>query len=251
MTDGDGRGAPRDESVTFSLRELRELEEERLAREQQEREAAKTRALAARTEAERRAREEEARAAAAREEARLSELAKREALQRAAMEQARLEVEVRARADERERERRHEIELASLRATAVRPGFGAPALGGAAVVGLVVAGFGSFAVHMSVLAPAADRKVASVERDLASERQRSTSLQADGDREKRRSGELERQVTSLRSELETAKATCTSAPTAPRGGGGAPRTPTKRPGSGAHEEKCVDPHDPMCFAIPR
>jgi hypothetical protein len=257
MTEDGGLGASaasRDESVTFSLRELRELEEERLARDARAREEDQARAEAARRETESRAREETERATAAREAVRRDELAKHEALQRAALEQTRLEVEVRAREGERERERRHEVELARLRAETQKPGFGLAALGAAALVGAVTSGFAAFAVHMAVVAPAAERRTATVERDLAAERQRAAGAHDDLERERRRAAELEHQVAQLRSDLDAANQTHGAAPPGGRAGTGAP-TPsrgnaTKR-GPGSASDTCVDPHDPMCFAIPR
>jgi colicin import membrane protein len=254
MTEGGGRGtsaASRDESVTFSLRELRELEEDRLAREARAREEDAARVEAARRETERRSREEAETAAAAREAARRDEAAKHEALQRAALEQTRLEVDVRAREGERERERRHEVEIARLRAETQKPGFGLAALGGAALVGGVTAGFAAFAVHMALVAPAAERRIGSVERDLATERRRAAVAQDDLERERRRATELERESAKLRSDLEAARKPGSPAQAGGHGGGSA--TPTHGPATkrGPESEKCVDPHDPMCFAIPR
>ena len=250
MTEGGGRGtsaAFRDESVTFSLRELRELEEERLARESRAREEDAARIEAARRDGERRARDEKERAEAARRD----EAAKHEALQRAAIEQTRLEVDVRAREGERERERRHEVEIARLRAETQKPGFGLAALGGAALVGGVTAGFAAFAVHMALLAPAAEQRIGAVERSASAERQRADVARDDLERERRRAAELERQSAQLRSDLEAARKPGSQAPAGGRGGGSA--TPPHGPAMkrGPEIEKCVDPHDPMCFAIPR
>src|SRR5687767_15273928 len=97
----------RDESVSFSLRELQELEQDRIAREKREtveRHAAlaREREDRARREAmeraERERHEEEKREAERRRE--LEDLARREAMQKAIVEQARVEVEARTRAEE-------------------------------------------------------------------------------------------------------------------------------------------------------
>jgi hypothetical protein len=117
-----GSGADRrDESISFSLRELTNLEQARVDEERIARDVLAAREREARLESERalvRARAEQERLEHdererirrqhAEEEARL------EALSRAAVEQARLAVEVGARAEEAERERRHERELAEL-----------------------------------------------------------------------------------------------------------------------------------------
>lgn len=237
MTEGGDR---KDESVTFSLRELRELEEERIAREQRAAQEAAAQAARARQLAEQRAREQAERAAAeAREAARrteLEELAKREALQRAAVEQTRLEVEVRARADERERERRHEIEIARIRAVTERPGFGLAALGGAAAVGAVLAGFAAFAVHMTAVAPAHAKRVADLERSVSAEQLRAQGATGEADREQKRAADLERRASELRAEIDRKKPCPASPPTTPKGGA---------PGGSSHPKR-VEPIGPVC-----
>ncbi len=249
MTEGGSRN---DESVTFSLRELLKQEDERVERERRAEEEARAAAAKARLDAERRAQEEAERAAAeAREAARrteLEELARREALQRAAMEQARLEVEVRARADERERERRHEIELARVRAATQKDGFGLGALAASAAFGLALAGLTAFGVHLAVTAPAADRRVAEVERALTTEHAKTVSLEAELDREKKRRAELDGRVADLGAQLEAAaKKPCTTAVGASKGPQ-RPTTSSKRPEPTSGP---CQPGDPMCFAIPR
>src|SRR5262245_46952258 len=101
----------KEESVTFSLKELAKLEDERIDQENRMREAREKAAVAAREDATRKEREElEARERAAadeRERARFREMeeeAKREAMSRAAVEQARITVEARTRSEEAERE---------------------------------------------------------------------------------------------------------------------------------------------------
>ena len=106
-------GSPerRDESVTFSLKELMKLEDERICQERQAREARELAVKSAREDAERREREELAAKDRAAEEERerarfreMEEEARREAMQRAAIEQARITVEARTRAEESDRE---------------------------------------------------------------------------------------------------------------------------------------------------
>lgn len=140
----------REESVQVSLRELMELEEERLARERAERAAAaaEVERLRAQAEEEVRARAEEAqRRLASEERERRLDDARREALVKFSVEQARIEVEARVRAEEVERQRRHERERDALTPrTASTPwlrtlaGFGVGALFGAVIAVAVVVG---------------------------------------------------------------------------------------------------------------
>jgi colicin import membrane protein len=170
MTGGPER---RDESVNFSLKELMKLEDERISQERQAREARELAAETAREDAARRERAElEARERATaeeRERARFREMeeeARREAISRAAVEQARITVEARTRAEESDRERRHELELQRMRTETVqKPGPGgyiASALGGAAAC-LAIA----LVLHFSVSKPAADLRIAELDRAVA------------------------------------------------------------------------------------
>lgn len=162
-----GPAGRRDESVTFSLRELQDLEEDRIEREKRdakEREAAALRAKedAARREAETLAAKERADAEAREEQRRrdLEELARREAMQKAIVEQARLEVDSKTRAQERDRERQHELELAWLRAQQgqTKPGVVIGAALGSALFVLA----GAFAIHLAVLKPNSEARIAAL-----------------------------------------------------------------------------------------
>ncbi len=222
MTGASGR---RDESVSFSLRELQELEEERIAREKretEEREAAAVRAReeSARREAEalaaRQRAESEARDAERRRE--LEDLARREAMQKALVEQARIEVEARTRAEDAERERRHERELAAIRAARTKHGpgaFVASAIGGGIAAALVFA-----VVYFAAVKPAHDRRVA----ELADQAARGEA----------RASELERRFEGVQTALEDAKRELKEArerPATPAPAAG-PKAPTST-GSGA------------------
>ncbi len=248
MTEG---GTRRDESVSFSLRELKKLEDERIEREERARADEAERITRARADADARAREARERAEAEEREARRRDLAEREALQRAALEQTRLEVEVRARADERERERRHEIELARARASTGSSGFGIGAMAGSTLVGAVLAGFAAFAVHMTVTVPAAERRMAESERALAAEKQHGIAVTAELDREKARRAEDTSRIAQLGSELESARsAAARGGPKSPGQAAPGVRGPTTPRGSGAprseaFSDKCAN-GDPLC-----
>lgn len=256
MTGGPER---RDESVTFSLKELMKLEDQRVDEEKQAREARERAAQMAREEQARRERAElEARERAEadeRERARhreMEEEARREAIQRAAVEQARITVEARTRAEESERERRHELELQRMRAEAVKkPGLGAwigCALGGSAVALAVC-----LVMFFGVSKPASDRRIAELDRSNASADARADQLGRRVDEQKARIGELEKSLHDAQAEITRLKAA--AKPAAPVGGGGGP-TVNKRGGTGTGPAKGAvesgppcDRFDPLCGTI--
>jgi len=245
----------RDESVQFSLKELLKLEDQRLEEQARERAAREAVAAREREEAERLRRvdvEAQAKAdAAAREHQRrteLEELARREAMQKAIVEQSRLEVEVRARADERERERRHEIAIEQLRSTSKRGQslgalMAASALGGGvmAIVGIVI--------HLGVLRPAAERRLAGLEQGVAAAEGRADQLGRQLDEERRRGGERERQLADARNALQALTSKSPPLPATTKLGrtppykGATPKTVEKE-----KDNDCLD-GDPMCFSL--
>jgi colicin import membrane protein len=115
--------AQRDSSLLFSLKQLEELEHERVAREQREASERAAAERASRLLAEGRAREDEARRLreeeerrAAVERARAEEATRLAALQRGIVERARAEVEARAAAELARSKAAHELALAETRA---------------------------------------------------------------------------------------------------------------------------------------
>jgi colicin import membrane protein len=247
-----GPAGRRDESVSFSLRELQDLEEERLAREKRdvtEREAAVVRARedAARREAEALAAKERAEAAAHEEQRRREneELARREAMQKAIVEQARLEVDARTRGQERERERQHELELARLRAQqgTTKPG----AIIGAGLGSALFVLAGAFAIHLAVLKPSSEARIAALT-------EMATRAETRANEAERRSDEQKKQIASLGEELRQAREAKPAEPPKPpsttRGSTG--RGPTTHPPTTRPKDPppCIDPHDPMCGHIP-
>jgi colicin import membrane protein len=252
MTGGPER---RDESVSFSLKELMKLEDERIDQEKQASAARERAAKAARDEAERRERAALAAQAAAeaaeREDARRREReeeARLEAIQRAAVEQTRITVEARTRAEEAERERSHERELSRMRLEAQRrPGLGALVGSGLAGVALALAAFLVF--FFGAAKPAADRRIAELDGTAAAAQARATSLERRVDEQSSQLALLGKQLEATRAQLAAAEAAKPPAP-APttRGGAGPTAPPVRKP---VKEAPCIDPRDPMCFDIPR
>lgn len=246
----------REESAQFSLKELLELEEQRLAEQAREREAREAAAARERAEAERRRREDAEASARASEEARerqrrteLEELARREAMQKAIVEQARLEVEVRARAEERERERRHEIEIERLRSTTKR-GTSMGALLGASALGGGVMAVVAIAIHLGIHAPAAGRREAELQRNVVAAEARTEELarQLDGLQSALR--ERERRLADAQDQIRALTDEKPSPPSSTIGKLGQ-KVPTSRSfadPSRKDEKDCL-PGDPMCFSL--
>lgn len=246
-----GPAGRRDESVTFSLRELQDLEEDRIAREKRdasEREAAAVRARedAARREAEMLAAKERAEAEAREEQRRrdLEELARREAMQKAIVEQARIEVDSKTRAQERDRERQHELELARLRAQQgqTKPGL----VIGAALGGALFVLVGAFAIHLVVLKPGSEARIAALS-DMA------TRAEARAAEAERRSEEQNKRIAALTEELRQARdAKPAPEPHKPPVTGSKPGRPHNGPTPAPTEPKrtnCLK-GDPMCPDLP-
>jgi hypothetical protein len=238
----------RDESVSFSLRELQDLEEDRIAREKRdatEREAAALRAReeTARREAEALAAKERAENAAREEQRRheLEELARREAMQKAIVEQARIEVDAKTRAQERDRERQHELELARLRAQQgqTKPGVVIGAAIGSAVFVLA----GALALHLAVLKPASEARVAAITEMATRAEARASDAERRAEEQKARIATLENdlKVTRDAKPAEPSKPPPVQKPYRPHGPNPPPAQP-KRTG--------CDPKDPMCFDPP-
>ena len=237
----------REESVTFSLKELKELEDDRIEREEKERADAER----ARLEAERRSEEERherMRAEERRQEEErrreLEALAHREALQKAVVEQARVEVEIRARAEERERERRHEIELAKLRSTP--PPSRSLAFLGATFVGAATALLVCGATYFGALRPSAERRIVELERAVVAADARGDSLAKRGEEQRKLIASLEEQLAA-----KPQAAPAVTPPKTPVKGPptSVPKTPIRTTPQAPLPPDCDK--DPMCFGLPR
>ncbi len=240
----------RDESVTFSLRELEKLESERLEKERREKLAAFERAEREESEARRR----EADALAAKEEAarkaRLEEIeleARREAQARAAVEQTRIEVEARTRSQESEAERRHELELARIKKEGEKK---APVglVMGSAAAGAIAGVAACLIAYFGATRPATDRSMASLENVAARANDRSQTLENEQNADRKK-------IAILEAELREAKQAITSlqsnkpVPTRadpPRGTFvPIPKDPIKKTDLNAIDA-CKNNPDPMC-----
>ena len=255
MTGGPER---RDESVTFSLKELMKLEDERVDQEKQTREARELAVTMAREEQTRRERTElEARERAELEERErvrhreLEEEARRDAIQRATVEQARITVEARTRAEESDRERRHEIELQRLRTEAVKkPGPGG--LIGSALGGAAFALAMCLVLYFGVSKPASDKRIAALDRAVAGADGRAGELSRRVDEQRSRAGDLEKELAAAQVELAKPRPAALSRKlpsTAP--GGGVHGTPPKGPKSSNPNDgpPCTNRFDPLCGHI--
>lgn len=257
---GDGR----DESVTFSLRELMQLEDDRIARERASQEARRSSEQAAKLEAERRA--EDARIAKEkadadeRERARLrevEEVARREAMSRAAVEQARIEVEARTRAEEAERERMHERELARLRIEHT-PRMAVGPIVGSGVAGLALALVASVGLYAGSLKPASDRQLAERDRAVVESSERSSELSRRVDELGRVKESLEAQLRDANREIASLKDRAVKAPDGRAGGrangpaaSGRGTRDTHRSGAKEGTAEPCPKGDPMCSDLGR
>jgi len=251
MTGGSER---RDESVSFSLKELMKLEDERIDQEKKSREARERTAKLASEEAERREKAELAARARAEADERertrrieREEDARLEAMQRATVEQTRITVEARTRAEESERERSHERELQRMRLEGQKkPEIGALIGSGLGGTAFALAGFMVF--FFAVAKPASDHRIAELDGNVAAAEDRAHALDRRIDEQNIKLAAMTKELEAPRKELAAQPAPPPAGPptttTRPMGHGPAtPRIPVK-------EEKCVDPHDPMCFHIP-
>ena len=252
MTGGPER---RDESVSFSLKELSKLEDERIDLEKKARLARERSAMMAHEEALRRERAElEARERAdadERERVRRSEReeeARLEAMQRAAVEQARITVEARTRADESERERSHERELQRMRLDSQKkPELGAYIGSGLAGSGLALAAFLIF--FFAVARPASDRRIAELDRVVANAEGRASALERRVEEQNKQNSDLKKELGEATTKLAAAPAPATivKPPVAPPGTRpGNPPVQVKPPA----EKPCLNRFDPLCGHIP-
>lgn len=251
-------GSKREESVQFSLKELLELEDQRLEEQQraaaaEEANRARARTDAARREADARAAEEQTRRRSEElaRQAELDELARREAMQKAIVEQARLEVEVRARSAERERERLHEVELARMRSTQPKETTLGGTLIGAAVGGGVMLAV-LLGIHFAVTEPANARRIADAEHARSIAEAKADERERQSDAQRSAMLRLEERLASAERELLASRSRPATAPppvshVTPPHVAAPPAAPKHDPASGT----CANKWDPLCGAIPR
>src|SRR5262249_35025987 len=130
----------------------------------------------------------------------LDELARREAMQKAIVEQARLAVDVKARAEERELERRHELELQRLRGESAK-GRVLP-LGGACLLGGTVMLVVALGIHLGVLKPAETRLLAAQEERVAAAESRAEAEGRRADEQRKLASALDQRLHASDAELD-------------------------------------------------
>ncbi|HEY8075490.1 MAG TPA: hypothetical protein VIF62_15305 [Labilithrix sp.] len=242
----------RDESVTFSLRELEQLENERLEREKRQREDELHAMQRAKEEAERRAEEERTARlrmeADEKERARLREIeeeARREAMSRAAVEQARIEVEARTRADEADRERRHELELARIRIESKKSS-GVGVVVGSGLVGFAVALGVCAGFYFGAIAPANARTRAALDGDVADANAKVRDLRSEAIDEHKKLVALQLQLDAANARIDELSQKAPSKPTTkgPIGTGSGPTSTVKK--DPPPPDPCAGSKDPLC-----
>lgn len=245
----------KDSSVLFSLKELMNLEEDRIRQEEDARRRAADEAVRAQQDAERKAREaEEARLNAMEERRRQEDLrsreeqAKLEAIRQAEIERARLDAENQARIEAMRQQQQHQLQLAAVTEDKKKKTLTMIAVGAGVLLVLLLAG-GGYAIKVQQDKQFATAQAAEAER---------AALQAKIDDLNRQAREQSEEVDKLKGAVANAKndsdrqaaearlreaearrsatmKTLGNVRAAPASGG-APKPPTK---------KCA-PGDPLC-----
>lgn len=178
------RDPEKQSSVLFSLRELMNLEEERIQTEKEREEEARAAEKRAKMEAELRMRAaEEGRIRAEEERRRIDQQREREeaarldAIRHAAIERTRLETEERARLAQLELSHKHERDIQALRADKEKTGL-RRALIGVAVASVVFAG-GGLGYYFGVAVPEGDRAKAAADNEARTMKEARDKAEAD------------------------------------------------------------------------
>jgi colicin import membrane protein len=201
------RDPEKQSSVLFSLRELMNLEEERIETEKQREEEARAADRRAKMEAELRLRAAEEARIRAEEERRQNdaarereEAARLEAIQRAAIERTRLETEERARLAQMELAHKHERELMALKSDKQKTGL-RRALIGVGVASVVFAG-GGLGYYFGVAVPAAERDRAAIEAEARQLKEARDKAEADAKAKEKMIADLTDQRDKAKTEKE-------------------------------------------------
>lgn len=241
----------KESSVLFSLKELMNLEEDRIKSEEAERKRKEEEALRAKMDAERKAREaEESRLRAAEEERRAQEArareeaARHEAIRHAEVEKARLDAENAARIEAMRRQQEHERQLVQMKEQSGKKKltFMLAGLGVLLVVGAVG---GSIAIKNSMEATeraqaeklALEQKIADLDKEKAriqDEISKASGAEKDA---------LLAKLAAKEAEIKAAQQAT------PASGGGAARRPSgggSKPASDTAPKKKCQPGDPLC-----
>jgi colicin import membrane protein len=245
----------KESSVLFSLKELMNLEEDRIKQESEEKKRRAETEAQTRLEAERRAREQEqARLTAEEERRRNEDLRKREesaridAIRHAEVEKARVEAEQRARIEAMSKQQEHERQLSALHHDEHKKKLQRQVLfigGGAAIVIAVGVGW-----YFGVKQPADERRAAEVAAAQVQREEEVKKLQKQLEDQQAKVGELMQQLASTQDEKTRAelKAKLADAQrqqqafvrqvTAPKPAGDKPKPPCN-----------CQPGDPLCSCL--
>ncbi|NUO54351.1 MAG: hypothetical protein HOV80_36360 [Polyangiaceae bacterium] len=201
------RESEKQSSVLFSLRELMNLEEERIETEKQREEEARAADKRAKMEAELRLRAAEEARIRAEEERRQNdaarereEAARLEAIQRAAIERTRLETEERARLAQMELAHKHERELMALQSDKQKTGL-RRALIGVAVASVVFAG-GGLGYYFGVAVPEGERVKAAADNEARTLKEARDKAEAEANAKSKMIADLTEQRDKARTDKE-------------------------------------------------
>jgi len=254
----------KESSVLFSLKELMNLEEDRIKQEEQEKRRKEDSATQARMDAERRAREEEEARVRADENRRRAEeqrvredAARVEAIRQAEIEKARLEAENAARLEQLRHQQEHERHITALTQDKSKKKLTVMVYGGAAVLVLALGGFGFYIKHSMDESAATEARhqqelleakamTDKLNAQLSQQNDNIASLKAEAEGAKDEASRLAAQK-KLEDAQKQAEATkhAIGVAAARTGGGGAPAA---RPTAKANCN-CA-PGDPLCNCIP-
>ncbi|EYF02450.1 hypothetical protein [Chondromyces apiculatus] len=248
----------KESSVLFSLKELMNLEEDRIKTEEHAKAAAATAAEQARLDAERRAREaEESRIRAEEERRRVEEQRSREeaarldAIRHAEVERARVEAEQHARIAALSAQQEHEQKLAALKHDESKKKLRKLLIG--VVSGVVVLGaLAGFLVKREI--DERDRQTAAQQAAMAEANEKLAKLEAERVNSEKKEAELKRQLDSakdeatrlaLQKQLEAEQEKQKQIKGAAAGAGAG-----KGAGAGAGSKPCnCSPGDPLCSCL--
>jgi colicin import membrane protein len=205
----------KESSVLFSLKELMNLEEERIKQEEEERKRREEAELQARLDAERRAREEEERRLKAEEERRRAEeqrareeAARLEAIRQAEIEKARVEAENQARLEAMRRQQEHEKELEAVRRDKAKKRLTYIALGASFVLVAALVGGGIFVKGKIDEANALKTQLAALNADKEDTERKLREAKTDEEK-----AALQAKLEDLQSQIDKAKNNTSPAPT--------------------------------------
>ncbi len=250
----------KESSVLFSLKELMNLEEDRIRQEEDERKRRAEAEVQARLEAERRAREQEQARLQAEEERRRSdeqrkkeEAARLDAIRHAEVEKARVEAEQRARLEAMSRQQEHQLQLAGFEHDEHKKKLQRVATFG--VGGGAILLIGGLFLYFGKIKPESEARENATRQALVQQAEESKKLQKQLDEQMQRVNDLMGQLSTAqddktRAELQKKIADAQRAATniqkrqhAP-GGGGGDDTPSKP------KAPCnCQPGDPLCSCL--